>query len=77
MGDEFQFTYDSRMGVIRVERYWPFCEHLVYKIYVNGEYLVSLKNKEGIWMIPHPLIKEIFSDDIQAIGEEIDKRAGY
>lgn len=67
------FSYDSSMGTITIVPWHPFSTWFVYKIYVNEVFLVELQKEDDIWYVPHPLIKELYTSDIQAIGDEIDK----
>lgn len=68
------FSYRAEIGTVEVIPWHPFISWLVYKIFVDGVYLVTLKKQDGIWIVTHPLVKELYTSDIQAIGDLIDKR---
>lgn len=70
------FTYEALIGTIKVVPWQPLITWRVFKIYLDDVFLVDLIRDGDIWIVPHPLIKEIYTSDIQAIGEEIDKQMG-
>jgi hypothetical protein len=68
------FTYKAPVGTVKVVRWHPLITWKVYKIYVNDTFLVEITKRDDIWVVPHPLIKDLYTSDLQAIGDEIDKQ---
>lgn len=71
---QFIFTYKADVGIVKVLRWQPLITWTVYKIYVNDVFLIDIKETDGMWIVPHPLIKELYTSDLQAIGDEINKQ---
>lgn len=72
------FSYQSSVGTIRVVPFHPFYGWLVYKVFVNDKFLAELqKTKDGTLIIPHPIFKEFYYDDIIAIADQIESRPDF
>lgn len=72
------FSYEAPVGTVKVVPFHPFYGWLVYKVYVNDKYLTELQfSNEGTWIIPHPIFKEFYYDDILAIADQIEERPDF
>lgn len=68
------FNYKSSMGTITVTHTQVY-NWMVYKVLVNGKFFIDLKKKgNGTWQVQNPLPPDFYTDDIFAIGDEIDSR---
>lgn len=68
-----EFSYESGMGTITVFHVLLY-DFESYKVQRNGQYFIDLKKVDGIWKIQNPVPAGFYTDDILAIGDEIDKR---
>lgn len=68
------FSYESSMGTITVTHTQVY-NWMAYRVLVNGKFFIDLKKKPNIgWQVQNPMPTNFFTDDILAIGDEIDKR---
>lgn len=68
------FSYESSTGILTIS-YVQVYNWMVYRVLVNGKFFIDLKKKSnGVWQVQNPMPPDFYTDDIFAIGDEIDSR---